>query len=191
MLTERDILRQMAVRDEAGVYVLGCFERRITLYTQQVRALNLVHSLFTEERLKPGSKLAVIGGGAAGLTAAAGAATRGARVTVFEQASDLLPMFRNNRQRWLHPHLYDWPEEGSEEEQANLPVLDWQADLAGNVAERILTQWQPLAQQYGIEVHTRVQRLQLVPGSDAPRRITWNTASFDEGEFEVVILAVG
>lgn len=89
-LTESDILQQMAVREEAGVYVLGCFERRITLYTQQVRALNLVHSLFAEERLKADSKLAVIGGGAAGLTAA-GTAIRGARVTVFEQASDLLP----------------------------------------------------------------------------------------------------
>ncbi|MCY1083714.1 ATP-binding protein [Archangium lansingense] len=190
-VTERDILQQMAVREEAGVYVLGCFERRITLYTQQVRALNLVHSLFVEERLKSGSRLAVIGGGAAGLTAAAGAAIRGARVTVFEQASDLLPMFRNNRQRWLHPHLYDWPEEGSEEEQANLPVLDWEADLAGNVAERLLAQWQPLKQKYGIEVHTRVQRLQLLPGSSAPRRLTWNTDSFDEGDFEAVLLAVG
>ena len=190
-VTESDILQQMAVRREAGVYVLGCFERRITLYTQQVRALNLIHSLFAEERLKGESKLAVIGGGAAGLTVAAGAAIRGARVTVFEQASDLLPMFRNNRQRWLHPHLYDWPEEGSEDEQANLPVLDWKADLAGNVAERLLAQWQLLAQRYGIEVHTRVQRLQLLPGSSAPHQLTWNTESFDEGEFEAVILAVG
>ncbi|REG30915.1 FAD dependent oxidoreductase [Archangium gephyra] len=190
-VTERDILQQMVVREEAGVYVLGCFERRITLYTQQIRALNLVHSLFAEERLKASSTLAVIGGGAAGLTAAAGAAIRGARVTVFEQASDLLAMFRNNRQRWLHPHLYDWPEEGSGQEQADVPVLDWKADLAGNVAERLLAQWQPLAQRYGIEVHTRVRRLQLLPGSGVPRRLTWNTESFDEGEFDAVILAVG
>ncbi|WP_052518351.1 FAD-dependent oxidoreductase [Archangium violaceum] len=181
----------MAVREEPGVYVLGCFERRITLYTQQVRALNLIHSLFAEERLKEGSKLAVIGGGAAGLAAAAGAAIRGAKVTVFEQASDLLAMFRNNRQRWLHPHLYDWPEEGSEEPRANLPVLDWTADLAGNVAERLLAQWQPLVQRHGIEVHTRVRRLQIHPGSSTPRQLTWNTDSFDEGDFEAVILAVG
>ncbi|HEX5750884.1 MAG TPA: tetratricopeptide repeat protein [Archangium sp.] len=190
-VTESDILRQMAVREEPGVYVLGCFERRITLYTQQVRALNLIHSLFVEERLKEGAKLAVIGGGAAGLTAAAGAAIRGAKVTVFEQASDLLAMFRNNRQRWLHPHLYDWPEEGSEEPQANLPVLDWTADLAGNVAERLLAQWQPLVQRHGIEVHTRVRRLQIHPGSSTPRQLAWNTDSFDEGDFDTVILAVG
>ncbi len=38
-LTTRDILKQMAASGEDGVYVLGSFDRRITLYTQQVRAL--------------------------------------------------------------------------------------------------------------------------------------------------------
>ena len=192
-LTTRDILKQMAASGEDGVYVLGSFERRITLYTQQVRALNLIHALFSELKLKKGSTLAVIGGGAAGLTAAAGAAIRGARVSVFEEMGDLLPMFRNNRHRLLHPHLYDWPEEGSEDEHASLPVLDWKADLAGNVAARLLEQWETLERRYSIQVHRGVQRLQPIPGAGAPRQLTWNTehSGFDDGEFDAVILAVG
>lgn len=52
------------------IYVLGSFERRVTLYAQQVRALNLAFVLFDTGRLTPGATVAVIGGGASGLTAA-------------------------------------------------------------------------------------------------------------------------
>ncbi|MBN1210848.1 MAG: NAD(P)-binding protein, partial [Myxococcaceae bacterium] len=99
-MTPHDITRHMEVPGAPGVFVLGSFERRATLYSQQVRALNLIHALLAEGRLKAGDRVAIVGGGAGGMTAAAGAAVRGCKVTLLEQAEDLLLLFRNNRLRW-------------------------------------------------------------------------------------------
>ena len=43
--TPHEILRSMLVPDRGATFLLGCFEKRITLFHQQVRALNLVYAL--------------------------------------------------------------------------------------------------------------------------------------------------
>ncbi|HYI01870.1 ATP-binding protein, partial [Hyalangium sp.] len=186
-----EILKQMEVPGEPGIFVLGCFERRVTLYSQQVRALNLIHALFTEKRLQTGSRVAIVGGGAAGMTAAAGAAVRGCEVTLLEEQTELLLLFRNNRLRWLHPHIYDWPEASSENEHAGLPLLDWSAGLAGDVATQLLASWTPMAAQYRIAVHPKVRDVQqrLVPSRE--RKLEWNDTGHHQQTFDAVILAVG
>src|SRR5262245_48147354 len=92
-----------------GVYVVGslCTGERVAVSSQQTRAINLVHALFSEKRLEKGSRLCVIGGGAAGLTAAAYAISLEAVVTVLE-SHDLLWNLRGCRTRWLHPNLFRW-----------------------------------------------------------------------------------
>src|SRR5689334_6768797 len=89
-----DILKHMVVPGEDGLYVIGCFERRITLYSQQVRALNLIWALADQGKLKNGTSVLVIGAGAAGLTAAAGAAKLGAKVKVLERTPQILSFGR-------------------------------------------------------------------------------------------------
>ena len=77
-----------------GVYILGSYENRITLYSQQVRALNLIHALIEQGGVKPESKIAIVGGGAAGITACAGLVLHGCKkVTVFEKSSDVLGLW--------------------------------------------------------------------------------------------------
>lgn len=49
------VLQHMRVPGERAVYVLGSFERRITLYSQQVRALNLVYALTAAGHLAAGT----------------------------------------------------------------------------------------------------------------------------------------
>lgn len=197
MSPESQFLEHMKIPDVPGVFALGCFERRVTLYSQQVRALNLVHSLFQagrerEGKLRAGSKVLVIGGGAAGLTAAAGAAVRGCKVTLLEQMGVLLPMFRDNSTRWLHPHIYEWPRPGSEAPRANLPLLDWKADLARKVARQLLTQWEPLAERYSITTHRHVRDIRIrEPDVNSQRLVTWNAPGHDEDRFDTIILAVG
>ncbi|MGC2403683.1 MAG: hypothetical protein WA510_28080 [Acidobacteriaceae bacterium] len=52
------------VASHPGVYVLGCFARHVTLYSQQVRAFNLVYGLHVLGRIQKGTRVAVIGAGA-------------------------------------------------------------------------------------------------------------------------------
>ena len=137
--------------DGAGIgldqnrFVVGTFERGITIYRQQVRALNLVYSLIEagSGRTYPipkGAKIAIIGGGAFGVTAAAAAALAGFDVQLFEAKGTLLHLQKGCDTRWVHPHSYDWPQDGSVSELARLPLMDWQAAKASEVADMLQVQ---------------------------------------------------
>src|SRR4051812_41798380 len=104
-----EILRRMSSPTLDGPYALGCFGKMVTFYSQQRRALNLVWALFKTGRLEQGSSLAVVGGGLAGLTAAAAAASKGCEVTLFEANQDILHLQRTNGSRYVHPQISYWP----------------------------------------------------------------------------------
>jgi hypothetical protein len=111
-------------------FVLGTFERGVTVYRQQIRALNLIHAFVDASSgenkvIAPGSRVAVIGGGAFGITAAAALAYANFQTTLFERQQFLLPLQRGCTTRWIHPTFYDWPDASSERETARLPILDW------------------------------------------------------------------
>lgn len=182
-----DVVDHMKVED--GLYVLGCFERRVTLLSQQVRALNLIYSLRAQGLLDEGASIAVIGGGIAGCMAAAGAARLGCDVTLLEQREELLHLFRGNHTRWLHPHLYDWPLDDATSHDAGLPLLDWHAGLADDVVRQIQAGWDGLPERGRIQVHTNVTITDL--GSSSPRRLTWIAPGSKKGNFALAILAVG
>lgn len=126
------------------IYILGCFARHVTVYSQQVRALNLISALRREGLFANNPKIAVIGGGAAGLMAAAAACHCGAHVTLLDKLDRPMQMQSNNRQRWLHPFIYDWPFTETLGSEARLPLLTWKAGLASDVAEEIRQQWNAL-----------------------------------------------
>jgi NADPH-dependent 2,4-dienoyl-CoA reductase/sulfur reductase-like enzyme len=84
------------------LYLVGIFARGVTVYSQQIRALNLIWAL-VEQRLlackvtrapRERGSIAIIGGGFAGLTAAAALIKKGvyAHITIFEQRDTLLPL---------------------------------------------------------------------------------------------------
>src|SRR5438094_9504578 len=106
-----------------SVYVCGCFERWVSIYLQAVRGFNLSWALVESGRA--GRAVAVVGGGFAGLAAAAGLAQKGVQVTLFEQNRELLQTQKYNRVRSIHPHIHEWPRKGALEPHAGLPLLDW------------------------------------------------------------------
>ena len=135
-----------------NAYLLGSFAKRVTLYSQQVRALNLIYALHKTNKFEKGSRVVVVGAGAAGLMAAAAAADLGADVTVLEQFQGPMELQRNSRIRWIDPFIYDWPVTENAGSRANLPFLDWESEYAEKVSEQIERKWNLLTEKWkGVE----------------------------------------
>jgi hypothetical protein len=139
-----------------NIYYIGTFDAGVTVLSQQSRALNLVWasiqsglvSCVIPDRPAPQSlSIAVVGGGFAGLTFAAGLISKHAAVeiTIFEERDVLLPLQHGSDSRWLHPQIYNWPGPGSEMTAAMLPIMNWTAARASDVAVRILSDWKVFA----------------------------------------------
>lgn len=114
---------------EGRAYVLGCRENRVTVRDQQVRALNLAYAMDDLD----GVDLAVVGGGVAGMSFAAAAAARGAKVTLYERDGALARLLARAGARPLEPFLFEWPRAGWEREEAGLPLLSWRSGSAKEV----------------------------------------------------------
>ena len=175
-----EILPYSLVPNHPGVYVCGCFERWVSIQLQSLRGHNLAWALVETQRLRPGQRAAVIGGGFAGLAAAAALGRKGVKVTLFERASALLATQRDNHTRWIHPHIHEWPRPGSRNPRAGLPLLDWHAGLAADMAAEVLTAFDAESRRSGIETRVSSGNLQLTSGPAV------------SGEsFDAVVLALG
>jgi FAD binding domain len=129
----------MEVPGKPGLFVLGCTERkRISLLSQQVRALNLAYALFASQTIGLRSNVAIIGAGPAGMRLAAGLASLGIQSQVFEKGDAPLHVFcpgKSNDQRYVHPHIAEWPNPGWNQPRAKLPVLAWNAGTPARIAD--------------------------------------------------------
>ena len=94
---------------EPDIYRIGQY-RPVSIRDQVVRASFLLERLWTTRRLKPTSKLLVVGAGAAGVTAAVKAVHFGvSRVYVADVSDRVLSLQAGCTTRWLDPVQYDWP----------------------------------------------------------------------------------
>lgn len=203
--------------DAPLLYAVGSFDSRVTVLSQQTRALNLAWSLIETgvvpvREAGPPCKIAVVGAGFAGLTFAAGLVRKGAacELYIFEQRDTLLPLQQGSDTRWLHPHIYDWPEDGSEASAAMLPVLNWTAARSSDVVVQVLGEWaQDVKGRDAVHLFCNTRHLQLTACSNDPQksRIEWvgeernaedgtirdvgGAARGSSETFDAVILAVG
>ena len=148
--------------------MVGCYDSRITFYSQQVRALELAYALYDQGHLPPNARIAVVGGGAAGVTlAAALALTADVTTVLFERADALLPLQRGATRRRIDPHIYDWPRDDADHESAELPLLDWHADAANEVRHAVLREFEDVIAEVTprIELLTRHDVLAVRPAA--------------------------
>lgn len=192
----RHVIRSMRPDHWDSLYVLGCFDQRITLYSQQARALALIRSLYETSQLQKGSSVAIVGAGVAGATAAVAAACLECKVKLFDQAAALFHLQERASHRYLHPHIYDWPKPGSLQPDAKLPFLNWAASPADKVAQTLKNDFKRYEKAFNRQ---SVDRLKWMP----QHRITslekvarskillkGQEGNFAQ-EFDVVILAIG
>ncbi len=108
--TDHDaVLQHASVPSMGNVYIIGYGAKQVTIYAQQGRALKLLWAIDRKLQLR-GKRVAIIGGGIAGVTAASAALVFQANVTVLERNEELLHLQRGCHNRYLHPAIYEWPE---------------------------------------------------------------------------------
>ena len=193
------------------VYLLGSLARGLTVFDQQVRAHNLAWALWRllegDQTAVKAKHIAVVGGGVAGLTATACllARTKGVEVTLFEERWDLCPLQQGSDTRWVHPHIYRWPEHGSRAPDAGLPVLNWTEGRASDVSREILEGFGRYAEKYGenrLQIYLGLNHLRV---DAAKRTVEWmgrkgeRTGAFIRSgnphgsscSFDAIVLATG
>jgi hypothetical protein len=181
-----------------SIFAIGpFFPNGVTLLKQQVRALNLLYALHESSPaiISPGSRVAVIGGGIAGVTAAAGAAWLGCNVHLFEQRTVLCHLQHGCETRWLHPRIYHWPEVESDTPHAALPLLTWKAGPASEVTQQLMAGFTSIQELTEKRVITHLGATTRLARGSALQIVQWDNSTTaprcGEELFHVVILAAG
>lgn len=186
------LLKHFALRDE-GIYSLIPLPKEpwVTVRHQQVRALNLALLIARDGEPAP-TKVLVIGGGVAGMTFATAwrslcpSAGR-PWVRVLESREHPMNNLRGCKSRYLHPNLFTWPEEGWDDHDARLPFLNWSANYAHDVYDKLNE-----GRDLQVEVSTRCSMQSLTVKAEREIEAKWQEGSQDFSEtFEVVVLALG
>ncbi|WFU80754.1 ankyrin repeat domain-containing protein [Bradyrhizobium sp. CIAT3101] len=188
-----DVLKATRVPD-TKLFFLGCFDSRVTVLSQQRRALNLVDAILSAgDLVRPNGRVAIVGGGVAGVTAAAAlaiAAPNLKRIDLFERETELLHL-QLHSDRDLHPFIYDWPSAGAADKDAGLPILNWRAGTAENVAAQILASFEIIrSQSRNLSVHCSAQAVD-VKANEFGCRLSVSGRTADGGAYDVVILSIG
>lgn len=190
--TPAQALKRFELADH--IYLIGALERGVTIYNQQVRAHNFVWALRCH-RVAELNQVAVVGGGITGLTVAACmlSAFPSTKIVLFERRWDLGPLQQGADHRWVHPHIYDWPVEGSEQPSARIPLLSWKAASASVVLSQVLDGFRKCTEAFGrdrLKVYLGVEHLQILNG--AQRTIEWTgRGSVERDGFYTVDKALG
>ncbi len=178
-------------------YTIGpFFQTGVTVLKQQIRAMNLIYALTQGKKpiLPAKGKLGIIGGGIAGVTAAAAAAYLGRNVSLFEKRTVPCHLQDGCDTRHIHPHNYDWPIPGWDYPYADLPILSWKAGTAAEVTEQIVRQFKIMS---GPRKNPKCKCFYRATTRLAPNNvILWDNSENEDDpcgreDFDIIILAVG
>jgi hypothetical protein len=112
-------------------------------------------------------------------------------VSVFEREPSLMRLQRNCEKRFVHPHIYDWPSPRAMDNNANLPIMNWEANSAAHVAGQLEAAWNETRQFVGERLNNPVcgvGDIKLLSGDRTPPILLIDQV---EHRFDVLILAVG
>ncbi len=135
--------------------------------------------------------IGIVGGGASGITCAAALNVGGLRdelsITIFEGLDQVLPLQSGALDKFLAPHLIDWPDKTSLNPRAELPLLGWRKGVAGNVAADLVKQFN----RFGITVNTGAKVVEVRAEGSSVAVTVGEGADAEKRWFDLVILAAG
>lgn len=139
---ERDAVVHSASCHVPKLYFVGPFGARVSFASQQRRAINLIWALVHNGVIPKDEEVdvAIIGGGIAGVTAAAALLARKCNVWIYEKEGEVLGVQKDAHHRVIHPTINFWPEEDLSL-TTDLPFFDWYADSCDSVLKVIGREW--------------------------------------------------
>jgi hypothetical protein len=192
-MTAPEVIAAAYVPGTYSVFFLGCFDKRVTVFSQQVRALNLVAAILDQHMVREDGRVATVGAGAAGITAAVGfaKAAEGLKaIHVYEADKEVLHLQQTSG-RYLHPHNYDWPAGSAANDVAGLPILNWTAGAACDVQAHLVRQFDEAKKTSTIELFTEALVERVTPYKYSQARVAVQGRSGKSVDYDVVILAIG
>jgi hypothetical protein len=128
--------------EKVPIWCLGPFARRVSFVSQQRRALNLVGALKRSDLIKPEDRIAIVGGGLAGLVAAAALVGQKCQVEIYEAQAELFQYQKKATHRFIHPSISRWPDiEMPLHDTTNFPFFDWYAAPCSEVVVQFEREW--------------------------------------------------
>lgn len=188
-----EILSNAAIPGLPNGFFLGCFERRVTFYAQQVRALNLAAALLHDNIVRHNGRVAIVGGGIAGVTLAVAMARAAPnlKVELFERNAELLRLQRGARDRYVHPHIFDWPDADLIPQSAGLPLMNWSAGTAKSVVDSLDAQYQEARKSGNISERLNSTVNEIIPFCSGAVGIALTTSGMGNERYDAVILSIG
>ncbi len=140
----RSLVLEPAQLSELGDFgfCIGPYGNKVGFAFQQRRALNISYAAHLSEVIRPGSRVAVLGGGLAGTTACVALAGMGLMAEVFETRDRVLKLQLQALHRLLHPCYNSWPMTERFASSTSNPFLNWYVDTAKRVTDALYEEWE-------------------------------------------------
>lgn len=188
-------LESATVSGRQRVFFIGPFGRRVSFASQQRRAFNVVWAVGQTGMLDGNPRVAVVGGGIAGLTTSAALISRKCRVTLIEARDSVLERQTATNHRYVHPTVNFWPEKRMEP-TTSFPYLDWYEGRCSDVIETIRDDWSKYFEGSLTRFLPRTQ-VSSVDSKDSQVKLTMKqnfahpNETVREGMFDLVFITSG
>lgn len=182
-------------------YCIGPYGNKVGFAFQQKRALNVTLAAKLSEMLKPGARVAVLGGGLAGTTAGIALTGMGHMAEIFELRDRVLKLQLPALHRILHPCYNSWPMVNRFASSTNHPFLNWYVDTAKRVTDALYEEWKACFEPELPEPNTRclIKKVDLCGANSDSVLVQFQETQEDpdktvvekEERFDAVFVALG
>ena len=186
------VIKAVQIPCKSRIYLIGSYDKKITIYNEQVRALRICRALIEESIIQKDFKIGVLGGGIAGVTSAIALISKGYKVDLFEKEDELVQLQIKSEHRYVHPHIFSWPEKSSDWPHAGIPIeeLDWKADFASTVASKLLAKTEVIeADNENLLIHRNTKIGNIQELSNSKLNLIGDKNQFND--FDALIVTVG